>query len=464
MSATVKSLLAAARTPLTLVPAAGSGAATPPRARRPVRSDDLAGWLAFADGLHAQTIDMGLDRVVAVRDALALKPAFPVITVAGTNGKGSTCAMLEAMLTAAGYRVGVYTSPHLVRYNERVRIAGAPASDALLSAGFAQVDGARGDIPLTPFEFGTLAAMCVFTEADLDVAVLEVGLGGRLDAVNAFDADCSIVTSIGIDHVDYLGPTRELIGREKAGVFRAQRPAVCADPEPPLTIAQEAQRVGARLLQSGRDYRIARHAAHWTLARPGREWRDLPWPALAGEVQIDNAAACLMALDTLSARLPVSEAECRLGLQQVRLAARFQRWRPSAGGPEVVLDVAHNPHAAVRLAATLAAAPPRGRTLAVFAMLRDKDIPGTARALEGRVDAWFVAGLAEKRGSSAAEMAAALDAARVSVGVRLCATPLDAFHQALAAAGADDRVLVFGSFATVGAVLRELEAGGARPA
>lgn len=431
-----------------------------PRARRPARSDDLAGWLAYAEALHAQPIDMGLERVVAVRDALGLKPEFALITVAGTNGKGSTCAMLEAVLRAAGHVTGVYTSPHLLRYNERVRIDGVPAGDALLAAGFARVDAARGDIPLTPFEFGTLAAMCVFAEAGLDVAVLEVGLGGRLDAVNAFDADCAIVTSIGIDHVEYLGHTREAIGREKAGIFRPRKAAICAEPDPPPTIAQHAWRTGAKLLQNGREWWVRRIGAdgNWTLVHPGGEIAGLPLPALTGEFQLDNAAAALLALHALAARLPVTDAHCRAGLQQVRLAGRFQRWRREPGTPEIVLDVAHNPHAAEQLAAMLAQQPVAGRCYAVFGMLRDKDIAGSARPLVDHVDGWFLPSLeGERRGSTAAELAAALDAAGVRAPVRLAAHPADALRQALQAAGPTDRVLVYGSFVTVGAVLQELE-------
>ena len=429
------------------------------RRRVAARADDLAGWLAHADALHAQTIDMGLERVAAVRDALALALDFPLITVAGTNGKGSTCAMLAAMLQAAGHVVGVYSSPHLLRYNERVCIDGEPVSDAVLCAAFARVDAARAGVPLTPFEFGTLAALCVFAEAGLDAAVLEVGLGGRLDAVNAFDADCAIVTSIALDHVEYLGPTREHIAREKAGVFRAGRPAISADLDPPAALASEAARVGARLLQSGRDYHVLCDGQTWTLQRAAGTLAGLPRPALAGDFQLHNAAACLMALDQLSARLPVDAAQRRLGLQQARLAGRFQRLRSSPAAPEVVLDVAHNPHAAQQLAALLDQHPVPGRCLAVFAMLRDKDIAGTARALEGRVDAWFIAGIDERRGASVDAMAAALESAAVRSRVHRSATPVDALRLALSEARTIDRVLVFGSFCTVGAVLRELQTG-----
>ena len=448
---------------------------------RPGPHAGLAEWLAFAEGLNACGIDMGLARVEAVRDALGLKPGFAILTVAGTNGKGSTCAMLASLLHAGGYRTGVYTSPHLVRFNERVCIAGVQASDAALCAAFARVDAARGAVPLTLFEFGTLAAMCVFEGAGLDAAVLEVGMGGRLDAVNAFDADVAIVTSIGIDHVEYLGNTREAIGREKAGIFRSGRPAISADLDPPHSIAEEAQRVGACLLRGGRDYRIEVEGNEWWLTLPPDAAPDLhaprlgPWPlpALCGAVQVHNAAACLMALRALAARLPLSDAQCRAGLRQVRAAGRFQRIDGAtlqAEGVEVVLDVAHNPHAAERLALTLAAHPVPGRCLAVFAMLRDKDIAGTARALIGQVDGWFIGSIEERRGASADDVAAALDTALAhrAAGaepkgpVRRCAGPLPAFAEAIGEARAGDRVLVFGSFATVGAVLAQLEA--TRPA
>jgi len=430
----------------------------------------LADWLGYAETLHAQAIDMGLERVQRVRDSLALAPRFVVITVAGTNGKGSTCALLASVLRAAGYRVGVYTSPHLVRFNERVAVNGKPVDDTTLCAGFARVDAARRGTALTQFEFGTLAAMCVFDAATLDVVVLEVGLGGRLDAVNVFDADVAIITSIGIDHVEYLGPTRELIAREKAGVFRAGRPAVSGDADPPGTIAEEAARIGARLLQSGRDYRVlaqGSQGSHWALQLPARELAGLPGPALAGAFQVGNAAAALVALDAISARLPVSDAAMREGLATVALPGRFQRWRRHAAAPEVLLDVAHNPHAAERLAINLAAhreaARGNGRCIAVFAMLHDKDIVNTALALAPHVDAWHVAGIAERRGASAAEMAAALDAAGIRAPVSSHASAVEAFHAACAGANVDDRVLVCGSFVTVGAVLAEIEGIEASP-
>ncbi|NDU92207.1 MAG: bifunctional folylpolyglutamate synthase/dihydrofolate synthase, partial [Ferrovum sp.] len=273
----------------------------------------LAAWLAHTEQLHAQTIDMGLARVSQVRDAMTLHPDFPIITVAGTNGKGSTCTLLAACLSAAGYRVGVYSSPHLMRYNERVRVGSAFASDQSLCDAFAKVEAARGEQSLTPFEFGTLAAMQVFIEAGLDVVILEVGLGGRLDAVNIFDSDCAIVTSIAIDHEAWLGTTREAIAFEKAGVFRAGCPAICADPEPPAAIAETATRVGAQLLQMDRDFSCQVSADQWSFTSGARTLAGLPRLKLSGAFQYRNAAAALAALISLEDRLPVSLAAFREG-------------------------------------------------------------------------------------------------------------------------------------------------------
>ena len=279
---------------------------------------DLAGWLAYIEQQHPQTIALGLERVERVRAALGLAPAVPVITVAGTNGKGSTCALLEAMLSAAGYRVGLYTSPHLLRYNERVRIAGREVDDASLESAFARVEAARtgksGDTRLTYFEFGTLAAVDLFLRSAVDVLVLEVGMGGRLDAVNAFDADCAIVTSVGLDHMDYLGDTREAIGHEKAGIFRAGKPAVLADPAPPASVPAQAQAIGAGLLRIGQEFGYDRESDQWSFWGPAGRISGLPYPALRGTIQLQNASAALAALEALRERLPVSERALRQGL------------------------------------------------------------------------------------------------------------------------------------------------------
>ena len=412
----------------------------------------LAEWLVHTEQLHALTIDMGLARVSQVRDAMTLHPNFPIITVAGTNGKGSTCTLLAACLSAAGYRVGVYSSPHLVRYNERVRVGSSFVSDQSLCDAFAKVEAARGNQSLTPFEFGTLAAMQVFIEAGLDVVILEVGLGGRLDAVNIFDPDCAIVTSIAIDHEAWLGSTREAIATEKAGVFRAGRPAICADPEPPVTIAETAARLGAPLLQIDRDFSYQVSAGQWSFTLGTRTLAGLPRLKLAGAFQYRNAAAALAALLTLEARLPVSLEALREGLQTAALAGRFQK---VSEAPLVIMDVAHNPHAASELAANLRAEPCDGKTWAVFGMLSDKDIAGVIALLDPLVDCWCITGIEEARGASLEALQALLSGVRGSVTG--CASPQAAFAEARSRAQAADRIVVFGSFITVGAVMAALE-------
>jgi len=418
---------------------------------------DLAGWLAYIERQHPQTIALGLDRVEQVRDAMALAPAVPVITIAGTNGKGSTCAMLEAILSAAGYRVGLYTSPHLLRYNERVRIAGREVDDAELVAAFARVEAARteqaGNIELTYFEFGTLAAVDVFLRNAVDVLVLEVGMGGRLDAVNVFDADCGIVTSIGLDHMDYLGGTREAIGHEKAGVFRAGRPAVLADPAPPQSVLAHAQAIGARLLRIGHEFGYEADGEHWLYWGPAGRKSGLPQPALRGRTQLLNASAALAALDALRERLPVSMQQLRRGLAGVELPGRFQIL---PGCPVVVLDVAHNPQAAAVLSDNLADMGSYRDTWAVFGMLRDKDSAGVAKLLAQRIDHWMVCSLPPPRGATAAELAQTLRKIGAEA-VREFKNPALAHAAACSEAADNDRIVVFGSFHTVADVLAARE-------
>ncbi len=414
----------------------------------------LSDWLAWIETLHPRTIELGLDRVHAVLDSMGLRrPGFAAITVTGTNGKGSVTAMCEAILRRAGYRVGAYTSPHLIAYNERIRIDGRTATDAELCTAFERIEVARGTVPLTYFEFGTLAAFDIFQAARIDIAVLEVGMGGRLDAVNAIDGDVAIVTSVDIDHTAWLGDTREAIGREKAGIFRRDRPAVCGDPDPPRVIAAEAARIGARLLQVNRDFSIERGATAWNWRLGGRLRAGLPYPALRGDYQIYNAACALTALETLAERFPVTQADIRAGLLSAAIPGRFQ---VLPGRPVCVLDVAHNPQAARSLAATLRQQGGTGRTLAVFGMLRDKDIVSVVDPLSGVVDRWYPATLHVPRGATAAQLIEAL----VAAGVAKPARGFDDVHQAYAAARADaaeaDRIVVFGSFHTVGDILAAL--------
>ena len=426
-----------------------------------VASRTLAEWLHYVERQHPQTIELGLDRVARVYDRLGVRIDCPVITVGGTNGKGSTCAILEAVLHASGFRTGLYTSPHLVRYSERVRIGAREVEDPGLCEAFEAVDAARAGVPLTYFEFGTLAALWLFARARLDALVLEVGLGGRLDAVNVIDADCAVLTSIGIDHVEYLGATLESIGREKAGIFRRERAAVVAEPEPPLSVLETASAVGARLMLIGRDFGYAREGGQWRYWGPAGVRAGLAYPALRGGPQLRNAAAAMCALECLRERLPVGMQHLREGLAQVTLPGRFQ---VLAGRPQVILDVAHNPQAARALAETIAETGFAPQTIAVFGMLRDKDIPAVVRELSPRVTRWHVASLGGARGATAAELAAALGAEGVAARVAKHASVAQAFAAAREEASENDKILVFGSFLTVGEVMAHLEAerGGVR--
>lgn len=415
----------------------------------------LAEWLDYIERIHPKSIQLGLERVAKVRDMLGRSSSAALFTVAGTNGKGSTCAMLEAILIAAGYRVGLYTSPHLLRYNERVRLDGVPVSDARLCAAFETIERARGEITLTYFEFGTLAAWEIFAAEALDAVILEVGLGGRLDAVNAFETDCALLTSVDLDHMDYLGDTRERIGSEKAGIFRGNKPAVVADADPPRSVLDHAGAVGADLWLIGRDFGYRREGQQWMFWGRGLRRGGLALPALRGERQLANASAALAALDTLRARLPVGMQDIRNGLAHVDLPARFQ---VLPGRPTVVLDVAHNPQAAGVLAENLAGMGFYPETYAVFGMLRDKDIDGVCRALKDRISIWFAAGLSVPRGAGAQTLADALSRAGVGGDVICCKNPLEAFAAARKRASENDRIVVFGSFHTVADVMQGIEA------
>ncbi len=378
---------------------------------------------------------------------------MPVITVGGTNGKGSTCAMLERILLSAGYRVGLYTSPHLLDYNERVRIDGRSASVDALCESFARVEATRGDIPLTYFEFGTLAAWQAFSAAGVDAVVLEVGLGGRLDAVNIFDADCAIVTSIDLDHMDYLGETREAIGFEKAGIFRAGCPAVVGDAKPPQSLLEHAGNIGADLQVLGRDFGYLAEQGQWTYwGRRGRR-SGLAYPALRGAIQLANASTAIAGLEALADRLPVSMQDIRRGLIEVELTGRFQ---VLPGRPTVVLDVGHNPQAAGVLADNLGSMAFHPETWAVFGMLADKDIAGVIERVKGRIDHWLTAGLPGPRGMDGEALAGIL--AGQGIRADACfASPADAYRAAKDRAGENDRIIAFGSFLTVAGVLYAID-------
>lgn len=413
----------------------------------------LGQWLEHIERLHPKTIAFGLERIGRVKERLALEPCFPLIVVGGTNGKGSTCAILESILHLSGYRVGCYTSPHFLRYNERVRVGRVEMPDAALVRAFGEVERTRDDVELTYFEYGTLAALWLFAEQRVDVAVLEVGLGGRLDAVNAFDADCAVVTAVDIDHVEYLGVDREAIGAEKAGIFRAGRPAVCSDPSPPERLVRYAAEIGAGLLRIGQDFGAKVQGKHWQYWGPRGRRSALPHPVLRGACQLDNAAAAITALECLRERLPVTMNDIRQGLLQAELPGRFQ---VMPGRPPVILDVAHNPHAARALAANLAAMGCTGRTVSVFAMFGDKDVAGVVAALAPQISHWVIAGLAGPRGADAGDLERALGAAGIAASTR-CASVADAYAQACDMATENDRIAVFGSFYTVASVMAVLE-------
>jgi len=414
----------------------------------------LDDWLAHCERLHPKHIELGLERVRAVAERMALRFDCPVFTVAGTNGKGSTCAMLEAILQQAGFRTGVYTSPHLVRFEERCRIRGEAVDASQLIAACARVEGARGDIALTYFEFTTLAILAVLARAGLDAVILEVGLGGRLDAVNLIDADCAIITSVDIDHAELLGDTREQIGLEKAGILRTGRPAIVSDPMPPQSVIDRAQAIGADLWLAGRDFNYSGDKQQWAWAGRGRRYAGLAYPALRGANQLLNAAGVLAALEAMRARLPVTAQAVRLGLALVELPGRFQ---VVPGQPALVLDVAHNPHSVAALALNLDAMGFFPTTHAVFGAMADKDLAAMLTRMDPVIDRWYFTDLPLPRAASSAALQAAWQAVsrRRDAAAQVFATPQQALQAAAASATPADRIVVFGSFHTVGGVLQQ---------
>ena len=406
------------------------------------QSRSLVDWLSYLERIHPVNIDMGLDRVGVVARRMGLTQLrFKVITVAGTNGKGSSCAMAASILMAAGYKVGVYSSPHLLRFTERVRIDGAELSDNEHCAAFAEVEAARGEIALTFFEFATLAGLWLFCRAAPDVLLLEVGLGGRLDATNVVESDVAMITSIALDHCDWLGDTREAVAVEKAGVYRAGKPAISGEPNPPTTIASEAARLGAFLRQVGRDFHGDEQDTGWDY-HGLNHWLGLPKPALP----LMNAVTVLAALESLG--LPLPESAIRDGLANARLAGRMQQLQ---NDPLVIVDVAHNPHSAAYLASQLRQIPCKGKRRAVVGMLKDKDMAGSLAELDGLIDQWFLASLTGPRAATAEQLAAALGDGQGSAATFDGVSA--AYGAALAASSPDDVVIVFGSFYTVADVL-----------
>jgi dihydrofolate synthase / folylpolyglutamate synthase len=414
--------------------------------------ETLQDWLAHCERLHPKTIELGLERSRAVAGRMGLRFDCPVITVAGTNGKGSTCAMLEAIVQQGGWRSGVYTSPHLVHFEERCRIHGETVKAAELVPHFARVEEARGDISLSYFEFTTLAIMSLMAASKLDVAILEVGLGGRLDMVNIIDTDCAVITSIDLDHMDYLGPDRESIGREKAGIMRTGKPAIVGDPMPPQSVIDHAVEIGADLWTLGRDFNFSGDKQQWGWAGRGRRYAGLAYPALRGANQLINASGVLAALEALRDKLPVTAQAVRNGLALVELPGRFQI---VPGQPALVLDVAHNPHSVAALAANLDAMGFYPTTHAVFGAMADKDLAPMLKKMGPLVDRWYFTDLPTPRAQTAANLQSQWQAQelRRDVAASTHSAPMEAFNAAVAAADPADRIVVFGSFYTVGGVL-----------
>ncbi len=423
--------------------------------RAATEETELETWLQRLEILHPKKIDLSLDRVETVLSALGIRtPPYTVVSVAGTNGKGSCVAMLEQIYARAGYRVGSYTSPHLWRFNERIRLNGVEASDAQIVELFTEIDSARGPTTLSYFEFSTVAALMYFIRRQADVAILEVGLGGRLDAVNAVDADLALITSIDLDHERWLGDTREAIGAEKAGILRGGKPAVVADRSPPQSVLERAAVIGAQLLRVGVDFDYADHpGGDWDFLGKALVVKDLPRPRLAGRVQYTNAAACLAVAEALHATLPVERCNLADAIAAVRLPGRLQRAK--LHGVEWIFDVAHNPAAARVLADELERDPPAGRTLAIVGLMADKDVAGVLEPIAASVDAWLVTRSESERASDPQTLTAALKSlgcADVGEAVDVTAACRLAAEQTRVG----DRVVTFGSFRIVGPAMAAL--------
>ncbi len=417
-----------------------------------MRFKSLPEWLDWQETLHFTKVAPGLARIGQVYQALALaKPEFTIITVAGTNGKGSSVALLQSILSAAGYQVGSYTSPHLLRYNERICVNGIPCEDDEICAAFSEIDTARGETSLTYFEFGTLAAITIFKQRKLDIVIMEVGMGGRLDASNILDADIALITPISLDHTHWLGDTRDKIGREKAGILRAGSPVVCAESNPPASVLQRAEELGSPVYQADKSFHYQRNEEHsWDWKNETQDYALLPPPNLAGAYQFQNAAAVLQIVSLLEKKgFQISLEAIKAGLVNVVLLGRFQ----SVAGPvERIFDVTHNAQGAKNLATLLADSPCKGRTFAVLGMLKDKDVSAVTSLLAPQIDRWFVGGLSGDRGQTGLEIMERVTIDRDKMMAQQ--TVESAYQLAMDKAEAGDRVLVFGSFHTVEAVMK----------
>ena len=412
---------------------------------------NLTDWLRYIESIHPSTIDLTLERIKIVIERLNLDISFPILTVGGTNGKGSTCSILESIYKEAGYKVACYTSPHFLNFNERIKIQALAVSDEVICEAFSRIESAREGVTLTYFEYGTIAAMIIFSEAHVDVAILEVGLGGRLDAVNVFDADCAIVTTVDLDHMDYLGHTREAIGFEKAGIYRANKTAICGDIDPTQSLIKHCESIHADLKIIGRDFGYEVHHDSFDFLIDSSFVMNVPLPKLQGDFQLANATIALMAVKTMEDKLPLTEIGIQKGISLTILPGRFQEVQKM---PSLIFDVAHNPQAARSLSHNLKAHAVPGKTIAVFSILRDKDIFGVINELNLDIDDWFIAEIQNKRAASIEIISDAIKKTHPSARIESFKNIQEAYQFASKEVTRNDRIIVFGSFFTVADIMK----------
>jgi dihydrofolate synthase/folylpolyglutamate synthase len=412
---------------------------------------NLTDWLGYIESIHPSTIDLTLERIKIVIERLNLDISFPILTVGGTNGKGSTCSILESIYREAGYKVACYTSPHFLNFNERIKIQTLAVSDEVICEAFSRIESAREGVTLTYFEYGTIAAMIIFSEAHVDVAILEVGLGGRLDAVNVFDADCAIVTTVDLDHMDYLGHTREAIGFEKAGIYRTEKTSICGDFDPPQSLIKHAELIHADLKIIGKDFGYEAHHDSFDFLIDSTFVMNLPLPKLQGDFQLANATNALMAVKAMEDKLPLTEISIQKGITLTLLPGRFQEVKKM---PSLILDVAHNPQAARSLSHNLKTHVVPGKTIAVFSILKDKDIFGVINELNLDIDDWFIAEIQNERAASIENISNTIQKINPSAHIEAFKNIQEAYQFASKEVTRNDRIIVFGSFFTVADIMK----------
>ena len=412
---------------------------------------NLTDWLGYIESIHPSTIDLTLERTRIVIERLNLDVSFPILTIGGTNGKGSTCSILESIYREAGYKVACYTSPHFLNFNERIKIQALAVSDEVICEAFSRIESAREGVTLTYFEYGTIAAMIIFSEAHVDVAILEVGLGGRLDAVNVFDADCAIVTTVDLDHMDYLGHTREAIGFEKAGIYRTEKTAICGDFDPPQSLIKHAELIHADLKIIGKDFGYEAHHDSFDFLIDSTFVMNLPLPKLQGDFQLANATNALMAVKAMEDKLPLTEISIQKGITLTLLPGRFQEVKKM---PSLILDVAHNPQAARSLSHNLKTHVVLGKTIAVFSILKDKDIFGVINELNLDIDDWFIAEIQNERAASIENISNTIQKINLSAHIEAFKNIQEAYQFASKEVRRNDRIIVFGSFFTVADIMK----------